>query len=196
MRGEAWLRASWVGEVFFRRPYQLCSSLPAEEVLGRLDLELDPESRTQFGLSRMRRARPLAIYRGRVQGASVRMSCFASGVFNSSRIVFEGHVTREDAGSRLEGTIGPQRSVSSFLTLWFGIILGCLLISAAVLVYEVVAAVALGALLWVGAFAGMFVLALVGSKAATNAAVAEWRGMDEWLRDILEVRPDAAGLRT
>ena len=111
------MRAPWD---LIRRPVELASPLPPEEVLGRLRSSL-PRVRRQLSLSIVLLPQPgVRDTFGWVRGRHAWLVNGSRGWNNSWRPTLHVRAVADGAGTRLRGRIGWPLFTTAFMLFWFG----------------------------------------------------------------------------
>ena len=172
----------WVRTRLLREPYALWSPLPPWEVTRRLAGNLAPER--QFSLGFSGRAPG---FRGSATERSVRMSNRGAMGNNSWRFVFDGAAVPGPPGTWLTGTVGPVSFAPVFSAVWCTGV-GLFLVAGLVgTVSDLVSGKGFGLLPLLLVPLVMLTFFVVITEVGARYAMAEWNGMDRWLRWLLEV---------
>ena len=171
----------WIRTRLGRVPYSLWSPLPPPEVAGRLAQNLAPFKPFSFGFRQQER------YQGTVSGSWVRLMCVGPMQGNSWRLVFEGTIVGDGLGTRLDGTLGPNRFVPVFSAIWV-VFVSLFFVGGTIgFVSDLASGHGASLLPFVLIPAVMIVMFFAITEFGSRSARSEWANMDRWLRRLLEV---------
>jgi hypothetical protein len=162
-------------------PYSLWTPLAPQEALERLGNGITPTRVWRLGF-----IDPQTPYTGAVIGSAVRLA-YDDGRRNSWRWTFQGDVVSTETGTWLVGTVGPHAFVPAFSAVWVGGVSLFLLFGTIGFVSDLVTNHGFGWWPLVLVPIGMLKFFVILTQFASRAAGREWRLMDDWLRDLLEV---------
>jgi hypothetical protein len=114
---------------------------------------------------------------------------------NSWRWLFEGQVNISQPGSWLVGTVGPTGSVAVFSAIWLSFVSLFFILGAAGLVTNLVTHHGAGLLPFVLIPGAMLIAFLAITNLGWRISRSEWRSLEQWLWELLEIPPPPVGQR-
>jgi hypothetical protein len=171
----------WIQETR-RRPFALRSPLPPATVIDRLNQNLTKE--TNFSKGYIGKVGPFS---DGSQSWPVRLS-FRGLTYSSWRFIFKGSVGADDAGTLLTGTLGPIEFVFFFSLVWLGGVTAFFLGGCIGIVSEIANGHGVAYLPLMLIPLAMIALFFVLTGLATTKARSDWRRMEKWLTELLDLR--------